>query len=1013
MSIDASKLMELVVTAFQMPIADRGAYLTRECGGDHELRSQVEALLGALAASVGATPDPATGAYAPAPEDDAGTGQYLAAMAMVIAGRYVLEKMIGEGGMGEVWIAKQTEPVKRNVAIKLIKSGMDSKAVLARFEQERQALAMMDHPNIARVLDGGMTHEPGTGRGASASGPGRPFFVMELVNGLPLNRFCDDMKLTPRQRLELFVPICQAVQHAHQKGIIHRDLKPSNILVTLIDGRPVPKVIDFGVAKAISGRITDTPMDTQFGAVIGTFEYMAPEQAGFAGHDVDTRADVYSLGVILYELLTGLRPHDAKRLRKAALNEVIRVIQEVEPSKPSTRLSTDEALPSVAATRQIEPRRLMAMLRGELDWVVMKCLEKQRERRYETANALARDVQRYLANEAVEARPPSTGYRLSKFLRRNRGPVIAAVLLLISLLGGMVGTFWGLLQARWQTTRAIQAADDKEVARANEAEQRALAEQAHKQAYEALRSFTDEVMGKVLGGRTQLTDNEKAILRSAQKQWEVFAQSKGNSAEARAIRADGAENLALVQRTLGMYPDVEANHRLALELRTSLAAEHPDVERYRATAARSHQNLGSALRENGKTLQAEDQFRHAVEAFEKLCGEFPNNAEYRRRMADSLVSLGNSMRDQGKWEATEREYRRALAIQEKLAADAPDKIEYQHAVARSHWALAFVKRRVNQFAESEAHYRLALATYQALVQREPAKLDYRRDQGSLHRELGAMLSDNKKPDLGVKEFPPAIDILGKLVAEFPSVPVYRNELARCHRDFGRVQAMLKNRDEARRQLQLAETMFERLIEANPAALPYQADIGLTLCFRGELEADTVTPEKGLVDFDKAIQVLTSAHVRDAKHILIRNSLAKAHAARAALLNKLSRHAEAIRNWDAAVELAPPDRLREYRVQRAESNVRSGRLDAAIAEADALNMEPCDNAEQWFSLARLFALIGGKRPDYVDPALTMLRQAVTAGFKDSARLTVNADFDALRRHDDFKKLLAELETRKNE
>lgn len=360
---------------------------------------------------------------------------------VVIGGRYTLQEKIGEGGMGEVWVAKQTEPVKRKVALKLIKTGMDSRAVLQRFEQERQALALMDHLNIARVLDGGMTPT------------GQPFFVMDLVNGLPLTKFCDELKLTPKARLELFVPICQAVQHAHQKGIVHRDLKPANILVTMIDGRPVPKVIDFGVAKATSGKLTEETMSTGFGAVVGTLEYMSPEQAGFSGEDIDTRSDIYSLGVILYELLTGLRPIDAKRLKKAALTEMIRIIREEEPSKPSTRLSTDESLPSLAAMWQIEPRKLTALLRGELDWVVMKCLEKQRERRYETANGLARDIQRYRADEAVEARPPSAGYRLQKFVKRNKGQVIAASLLLLALVAGIIGTSWGLVEAKRQGPR--------------------------------------------------------------------------------------------------------------------------------------------------------------------------------------------------------------------------------------------------------------------------------------------------------------------------------------------------------------------------------------------------------------------------------------------------------------------------------------------------------------------------------------------------------------------------------
>jgi WD40 repeat protein/serine/threonine protein kinase len=399
--------------------------------------------------------DQADSAQSPDPEDSSWqpsiTAEHLSTARpdALIAGRFTPQQKLGEGGMGEVWVAKQTDPVKRKVALKLIKTGMDSRAVLARFEQERQALAMMDHPNIARVLDGGLT--PG----------GQPFFVMELVNGLPLTKFCDEAKLTPKERLEIFVPICQAVQHAHQKGIVHRDLKPANILVTLIDGKPIPKVIDFGVAKATGGKLTDVSLSTQFGAVVGTLEYMSPEQAGLSGVDVDTRADIYSLGVILYELLTGLRPIDAGRMRRAALLEMIRIIQEEVPSKPSTRLSTDQSLASMAALRQTDPRKLMSLLRGELDWVVMKCLEKRRDRRYDTVSGLMRDVQRYLADEPVEARPPSAGYRLRKFLSRNKGPSIAAALVLVTLLVGIAGTTFGLFRAEY---RRIEALTQKDIA---------------------------------------------------------------------------------------------------------------------------------------------------------------------------------------------------------------------------------------------------------------------------------------------------------------------------------------------------------------------------------------------------------------------------------------------------------------------------------------------------------------------------------------------------------------------
>jgi eukaryotic-like serine/threonine-protein kinase len=460
---------------------ERATFLDQACAGRPELRAAVEALLMArekydsltdvpptdLGQSLKSNPGQvwADAAVGPTESADATTpdtaliaaGRSKSEAGIVIAGRYTLEKKIGEGGMGVVWVAQQAEPVKRKVALKLIKTGMDSAAVLARFEQERQALAIMDHPHIARVLDGGLTPT------------GQPFFVMELVDGLPLTRFCDEAKLTTTERLQLFLPICQAVQHAHQKGIVHRDLKPANILVTRIDGKPFPRVIDFGVAKAISGKLTDESLSTQFGSIIGTLEYMSPEQAGISGVDVDTRADIYSLGVILYELLTGLRPIDAKRLKKAALIEMIRIIQEEEPSKPSTRLATDESLPSIAALRHTEPRKLMAILRGELDWVVMKCLERQRERRYETANGLARDIECYLADLPVEARPPSARYRFGKFLRRNKAAVMAASLVFLALLAGMAGTTFGLLRAEAQ--RAIAEKAEKA-----EGEQRAQAE---------------------------------------------------------------------------------------------------------------------------------------------------------------------------------------------------------------------------------------------------------------------------------------------------------------------------------------------------------------------------------------------------------------------------------------------------------------------------------------------------------------------------------------------------------
>jgi len=737
---------------------ERAAVLEERCGDDAALRRRVEALLrahnqpgnvlGAPAAGPEATVIPAD---SPPPSSTVET---------IIAERYRLVERIGEGGMGEVWVAKQKEPVKRRVALKLIKTGMDSRAVLQRFEQERQALALMDHPNIAKVLDAGLTPT------------GQPFFVMELVNGLPLTKFCDQLKLTPKERLELFVPICQAVQHAHQKGIVHRDLKPSNILITMIDGKPVPKVIDFGVAKATSGKLTEETLSTQFGAMVGTLEYMSPEQAAFTGQDIDTRADIYSLGVILYELLTGLRPIDAKRLKEAALTEMIRIIREEEPAKPSTRLSTDASLPSLAASRQIEPRKLMALLRGELDWVVMKCLEKQRDRRYETANALSRDIQRYLADEEVEARPPSAGYRLSKFLRRNRGPVLAASVVLVSVVGGLTGVL------------AVQAKANRDlsVKNAELAKSQAAVEERFKLAKSAIKTFHTGVSEDFLLKQPEFKALRDQLLKSASDFYDKLGALLGQETDLLSRRELWQSNFELAELTakVGEKQDALTAHQQVLAARESLAAENPDDAELKLDMGRSLIAMADLLFTTGKSAEAEGTYRKAEQLLVKLVPTNAADVSARTVLATCRSNLGSLLFETGRYDESPSVYRLARVDLELLAA-------LPGANAETRRGLAEVTRRIGglllqlggSLEAAEVEHSKSLSLYKKLVDDNPNVLSFQFDLARIYDNVGILQRNMGKPyeqaEAALRE---ALRIRRKLAADNPAVIEFQSYLAR-------------------------------------------------------------------------------------------------------------------------------------------------------------------------------------------------------------------------------------------
>ncbi|HMF14684.1 MAG TPA: protein kinase, partial [Gemmataceae bacterium] len=605
--------------------AERAAYLDVACASDPELRARVERLLAAQSKVSRFLEAPAPALVGTVDESP------VTERPGTLVGPYKLLEQIGEGGMGTVWMAQQTEPVKRAVAVKLIKPGMDSKQVLARFEAERQALALMDHPNIARVLDAG------------ATAGGRPFFVMDLVKGVPITRYCDEHRLTPRQRLELFVPVCQAIQHAHQKGIIHRDIKPSNVLVAQYDGRPVPKVIDFGVAKAAGQQLTDKTLMTGFGSVIGTLEYMSPEQAEVNQLDIDTRSDIYSLGVVLYELLTGSTPLDKKRLKQAAFAEVLRIIREEEPPRPSTRLShSTDSLPSVSAQRQMEPTKLTRLVRGELDWIVMKALEKDRNRRYETANGFAMDVQRYLADEPVLACPPSTVYKVRKFVRKNKRLLLAAAAFVLLLAVGSVVSTCQAIRATRAEAKEAERADAEREARleekaAKERESQALA--ATKQALndvEAQRSRAEANFAKALAVvddyLTKVSEIQllkvpgmqplrRELLASALNFYDGFLKERAGDPTIRAELALAYFRVGRVQFDLGAKKEGNEAIKQAVALLEQLVKDNPKNLSYSADLARSYQLASNPTQ--------------AIALGKQLVATNPTNVRFRRELADA------------------------------------------------------------------------------------------------------------------------------------------------------------------------------------------------------------------------------------------------------------------------------------------------------------------------------------------------------------------------------------------
>jgi serine/threonine protein kinase/tetratricopeptide (TPR) repeat protein len=690
--------------------AARAFYLRRACGADKVLSDAVERLLNAHERAgefLQSPPSVETSEFG-WPDCALPTSE----KAGDLIGRYRLVEQIGEGGFGVVWLAEQLEPVHRQVALKVIKAGMDTRQVIARFEAERQALALMDHPNIARVFDGGATEA------------GRPYFVMELVPGLPITSYCEKNRLSVRARLELFISVCQAIQHSHQKGIIHRDLKPSNILVTEQNSKPVLKIIDFGVAKAIQGRLTDKTLVTDFRQFLGTPCYMSPEQASLGNLDIDTRSDIYSLGVLLCELLTGYCPFEACQLRAAGLDEMRRIIREQDPPKPSTRLRrlNPVELAAVAQQRLAVPAKLIALLQGDLDWIVMKCLEKDRAQRYVTVRELALDVEHHLNHEPIRAAAPTTLYRTQKFIRRHKTSLALASWLALLLVAGLVMSTWQAIRATRAERRAITGAS--KIRQIDQFLQEMLQSVgpsvARGRSTELLREILDHTaqrLDQALENQPEVEADLRSILGGVYLEMGEYTNAAAMHEKAVVLRrklhggehpevASSLASLAQVFMAQGLLPKAEAIQHEALALRRKLLPPvHPDV-------AQSLSDLGHILKNELKLSEAESLQRDALAMRRTLLGS--NNLS----LANSLSRLALTLQAQGKHAESESHVREALSIHQRTGAwDHPN-------VGNLLDALGLALSGQGKLAEAERAYREGLNLRTRLLRNDHPDLVY-------------------------------------------------------------------------------------------------------------------------------------------------------------------------------------------------------------------------------------------------------------------------------------------------
>jgi eukaryotic-like serine/threonine-protein kinase len=1057
MAVNAQRVGEIVdqVRTIQ-EVSDRIAFLESACANDAELRREVEQALSVEEI------DSVQGENQTRIEEPQLTDEFRAplpfveATGVIIAGKYKLLQQIGQGGMGSVWMADQTEPVKRRVAVKVIRADRSqSRMILARFEAERQAIALMDHPNIARLLDAGTIPD------------GSPYFIMQLIKGLPLSEYCDQHRLSIEDRLKLFMQICLAVQHAHQKGIIHRDLKPGNILVEEHDGKAVPRVIDFGLAKATSGmQLTDQTLFTGFGAFAGTPLYMAPEQASSNAVDIDTRADIYALGVILYELLTGSTPITRETIRKAALDEMLKLVREQEAPTPSSRLSSSDAKPSIAANRQMEPLKLGRFIKGELDWIVMKALAKERDRRYDSATNFAQDLERFLNQEPVQAGPPTMRYKLRKFVRRNRAQVIAASVLLLTLVGGVVGTTIGYLRAekaREEEATQRQIADGKTTealaaqAMAEKQKQRAIS--FRDRALDALRAMSDEDVEKLIGGKPELGPNEKSYLEGLVKRWQGFADLAGDDEETKAIRAEGTYRTGFLRSKLGQLVAAEQNYLKSLTLQQELLVQTTDSI-YQPQIARTFHNYGMVLERLGKSEAAKSAYQQAINIRNDIAKHDPEKPELQVELANSRNNLATWFKAHRQYQEAREEHRHAIDIQSKLVKLHPDNLIYQRSLTVSQHNLAALLKDMNETREAEALYRDALKIRAMLVKQYPENIIYQVDLALTQNNLGGLLSKQNESKEGLdlflqslairqnvaKQFPSipdyqenlassyeslgmrmklsgqmkeakpnfrlAVDVRTKLVERNPDVPKYQSRLADSHNKFGDVLSEMDQHKESKDEYQGALDIYQKLTKKFPIDVEYQFGLGYTYCNIGNYYLSTQEPKTSIIWYRKAIDIQQQLFTQQPSNINNQEFLGNSLQNRAKALMELKQYRDAISDFDRIIAMGPSGVKTIAQYNRALCHFFLENIPQAMPDLEAVIKLDQWNGTEWFGLALMYSLASAKVPDkkqeYGDRTIEQLRKAIQKGYRDVQGFKTDPDLDPIRDRADFKQLLKELE-----